>query len=57
MSRRGYCRIVRLQNKLEIGVQSMVNHPDDHLSVPEETAVQEFVASFWGELIRPVDDG
>src|SRR5215218_117573 len=57
MSRRGYCRIVRLQNKLEIGVPSMVNHPDDHLSVPEETAVQEFVASFWGELIRPVDDG
>ena len=35
----------------------MVNHPDDHLSVPEETAVQEFVASFWGELIRPVDNG
>src|SRR5215208_1383029 len=57
MSRRGYCRIVRLQNKLEIRVPSMVNHPDDHLSVPEETAVQEFVASFWGELIRPVDDG
>src|ERR687889_2836912 len=57
MSRRGYCRIVRLQNKLKIEIQSMVNHPDDHLSVPEETAVQEFVASFWGELIRPEDDG
>jgi FAD/FMN-containing dehydrogenase len=30
---------------------------DHHLGVPEEAAVQEFVTSFWGELIRPEDDG
>src|ERR687890_239529 len=52
-----YRQIIHPRNKPEIGVQSMVNHPDDHLSVPEEAAVQEFVASLWGELIRPEDDG
>jgi hypothetical protein len=27
------------------------------MGVPEEAVVQEFVASFRGELIRPEDDG
>jgi FAD/FMN-containing dehydrogenase len=35
----------------------MVDRRDDHVGVPEEAAVQEFVASFRGELIRPEDDG
>jgi FAD/FMN-containing dehydrogenase len=35
----------------------MVDHRDDHISVLDEAAVQEFVASFRGELIRPEDDG
>src|SRR5215211_8194005 len=52
-----YRKIIHPRNKPEIGVPSMVNHPDDHLSVPEEAAVQEFVVSLWGELIRPEDDG
>jgi hypothetical protein len=35
----------------------MVDRRDDHVGVSEEAAVQEFVASFRGELIRPEDDG
>src|SRR5918911_1459465 len=54
--RAGNChRIVHPWNKPEKGVQTMVDHRDDHLGV--EAAVQEFVTNFWGELIRPEDDG
>ena len=35
----------------------MVDRRDEHVGVPEEAAVQEFVANFRGELIRPEDDG
>ena len=35
----------------------MVDRRDDQIGVPDEAAIQEFVASFRGELIRPEDDG
>ncbi len=35
----------------------MVDRRDDHVGASEEAVVQEFVASFRGELIRPEDDG
>src|SRR5215217_9026248 len=57
MQRRNYRSIVRTHNKPEKGVQTMVDHRDGPMGVPEEAAVQEFVASFRGELIRPEDNG
>src|ERR687885_494395 len=35
----------------------MVDGRDNHVGLPEEAAIEEFAASFRGELIRPEDDG
>src|SRR3954471_14578949 len=40
------------------GVQTMVDHRNGRLGEPlEEAAMEQFTASFRGELIRPDDDG